>query len=180
MKNKIITTIILTLLFSIYTNAQIKLENSKYEISIGRGSSFYNNIQSEQFLVFFKIPNLNGNFGKISYEGDVNFEYILENNKTTYLAGFVPMFRYEANILNANLFIKAGIGTNYLSQTRIGSRSLGGHFIFSDMLSIGSRIIYTKNFSVEISYLIRHISNAGIYNSNEGFNSQYLIISLII
>jgi hypothetical protein len=180
MKKNILTTIVLTLFITFYSNAQINLRNAGQEISVGRGGSFYDNIQSEQFIVFYKIPDLNGSFGKISYESDINFEYILENNRTTYLAGIVPMFRYDMNVLDTDLFIKAGIGANYLSQTRVGTRSLGGHFIFSDMLSIGSRIINTKSFSVEISYLIRHISNAGLYDSNEGFNSQYLIISVII
>lgn len=180
MKNKLIIAIILSLLFSIQSNAQISLANPGYEISIGRGSSFYNNIQSEQFIVFFRIPDVIGNFGMISYEVEANFEYILENKKTTYLAGFVPMFRYDTKILNTDFFLKAGIGANYLSQTRVGTRTLGGHFIFSNMLSIGSRFINTKNFLIEISYLFRHISNAGIYDSNEGFNSHYLIISLII
>lgn len=180
MKKKILTILVTTLIIAFSATAQVKLGNTGQEISVGRGSSFYNNIQSEQYIVFYKIPDLNGSFGNISYESDINFEYILENNKTTYVAGVVPMFRYDINLLNADLFVKAGIGANYLSQTRVGARSLGGHFIFSDMLSIGSRVINTKSFSVEISYLIRHISNAGIYNSNEGFNSQYLIISVII
>lgn len=180
MRSKLITIIILLLIFSIQLNAQINFANPCYEISIGRGSSFYNNLQSEQFIAFFKIPNFNGNVGKISYEGDLNFEYILENKKTTYLVGFAPMFRYDKKIHNADLILKAGIGANYLSRTKVGTRTLGGHFIFSNMISIGARVVNTKNFVIEISYLLRHISNAGIYDSNEGFNSHYLILSLII
>lgn len=173
MQNKIMFTVVLIILITFYTDAQNNL-------SIGRGSSIYNGIKSQQFLLFFNVPDLQGDFGTISYEGDLNFEMIFENRKTTYLAGIVPMFRYDIEFFNIHPFIKAGIGFNFINNHKIDNRNIGGHFIFSDMISIGAKIFRLDNYSVDISYLFRHISNAGLFDSNEGFNSQYLVISLII
>lgn len=180
MKNKILFTLILTMLMVFPADAQHSVSYSNYNLSIGRGSSIYNGVKSQQFLLFFNLPNLKGDLGAISYEGDLNFELILENSKTTYLAGFAPMFRYEFELLNINPFIKAGIGVNFINSHTIDNRNIGGHFIFSDMISIGAKVFSLDNYSVEISYLFRHISNAGLFDGNEGFNSQYLVISLII
>lgn len=180
MKKKISMIIFFSLLIAQFGQAQINLNKTGSGISFGRGSSLYQNIKSEQFILFLKIPKLNENLNNLSYETDFNFEYIDASNKSTIIAGVVPMFRYDLDLMNANLFIKGGIGINYINRNIIASRTLGGHFIFSDMISVGSKVISSENLSVEISYLFRHISNAGIYKSNEGYNSQYLVISLII
>lgn len=180
MKNKLLAIAILTFTITISSKAQINMENIGSEISFGKGVSLYNNIQTNQWIVFIKIPELSGNLGNVTCTSNINFEYINENNTITYLIGFVPMFRYDINFLNTNLFLMGGIGANYISHGRIGTRNLGGHFIFSDMLSIGSDLIHIKNISIEISFLFRHVSNAGIYHSNEGFNSKYIVFSVII
>jgi hypothetical protein len=153
---------------------------SNHELSIGKGSSLYRNIKSEQYLLFYNIPDMKGNFENLSYEGDINFEFITENSKTTYVAGFVPMFRYDMTFLNLHTFIRGGVGLNFINSHKVANRSIGGHFIFSDMISIGAKVFSFESYSVEISYLFRHISNAGLFRSNEGFNSQYLVLGIVI
>ena len=177
-------TVLLLIMITLFTLQDkpmfVQITKLSSHLSIGRGNSLYSNIKTEQYLLFYNVPELKGNLGNLSYEGDINLEFILENSKTTYVAGLVPMFRYDMEFLNTDLFIKGGIGFNFINKHDIGNRNIGGHFIFSDMISLGTRLFNTENFSVEVSYLLRHISNAGFFKSNEGFNSQYLVISLII
>lgn len=180
MKN-IFELILILIIFNLSHNyAQPNKEEHYYEISLGRGSSIYNQTNSQQFLFFYNLPKLNWESGDISYAFDLNIELILENQRTTYVAGVVPMIRYDLNLFNIKPFIKGGIGFNFVNLHEITERNIGGNFIFSDMLSVGMRIIEEENFSLELSYLFRHISNAGLFDGNEGFNSQYLVISLIM
>lgn len=173
-------SILLGLILFSTIKAQTGLQSSNYKIDLGYGNSTYKNIKTQQYLFFYKIPNLewrNKNFG---FDTDINFELIKENNKSTYILGLVPMLRYDFNLLDKDIFLKGGIGANYINNHNIGNRNTGSHFIFSDMISIGMGIYESPLYNIEISYLFRHISNAGFYKNNEGFNSQYLIISLDI
>lgn len=180
MKN-IFELILVIMIFNFsYSHSQTNEDDHQYEISFGRGSSIYDESDSQQYLFFYKLPKLNGKSGSISYSTDLNLELILENHKTAYVAGVVPMIRYDINLFNINPFIKAGIGFNFVNLHEITQRNIGGHFIFSDMISIGAKLLEMENFTLEISYLFRHISNAGFFDGNEGFNSQYLVISLLM
>lgn len=154
--------------------------NYKNNLSVGMGNSLYNEIRTKQLLLFYNVPRLSEDFGNLSLNTDLNLELISHNNSTTIVAGFVPMFRYNLDLIFSKTFLSAGIGFNYLNNHNIGSRNLGGHFIFSDMISFGVKVIDSEYLTAEISYLFRHISNAGLFNDNESFNSQYLVISVII
>lgn len=178
MKLRFFISIILSIFFNILVNAQSGSYKEELNLSFGTGNSLYSNISTQQFIVFYKLNDLSAAFGSFSLDSDVNLEFISQNQSTTVVAGLAPIFKYEADLLGLTAFIKAGVGFNYINNHNIGSRNIGGHFIFSDMISIGSRIINTQDYSVEISYMLRHISNAGIFDSNEGFNSQYLVLSL--
>lgn len=160
------------------SNAQSLQENKN--LSIGFGNSLYSDIKTRQLIAFYNIPKLNASLGNLSVNGALNLELISHNSSTAMIAGLTPMFRYDIDLGFTNTFVKAGIGFNYINNHNISNRDLGGHFIFSDMISIGASLIETEYFSAEISYLFRHISNAGFFRSNEGFNSQYLVLSLSI
>lgn len=176
--NFLSTVLFLLLILTSKFFAQVyEVENN---LSVGIGNSLYKNIQTEQLILFYKLPELSTRFGNFSVNSDVNFELISVKSSTIMVAGYVPMLRYNLDLGNVESFISAGIGINYLNNHNIAARNLGSHFIFSDMISIGSSVYHSNNFDIEISYLIRHISNAGIYRSNEGFNSQYLVVSIII
>jgi hypothetical protein len=160
--------------------AQTIRNNSPFEISFGRGTSLYKNIKTDQSLVIFKVKEISGNLGLFFYENDINLEYMTEEGENIYLIGCASMLRYDFEILSMGLFLKAGIGLNYISSSTIGCRNLGGNFNFSEMLGIGAGIIDFHGVKTWLSYYFRHISNAGIYSSNEGYNSHYVIVSLVI
>jgi hypothetical protein len=182
MKNMyLIIGLILNLVFAINsTNAQTNRNNSPFEISFGRGTSLYKNIKTDQSLVILKVKEISGKLEFFFYENDINLEYMTEEGENIYLIGCASMLRYDFEILSMGLFLKAGIGLNYISSSNIGCRNLGGNFNFSEMLGIGAGIIDIHGVKTWLSYYFRHISNAGIYSSNEGYNSHYIIVSLVI
>lgn len=176
--NFLITVILLLLILSSRFFAQSPVADNNF--SIGIGNSLYKNIQTKQLILFYRLPELSAVIGNLNVNSDVNLELISIKSSTIMVAGIVPTLRYNLQLGNVESFISAGIGFNYLNNHNIGSRNLGSHFIFSDIISLGASVYHTKNIDVEISYLLRHISNAGIFSSNEGFNSQYLVVSIII
>jgi hypothetical protein len=140
----------------------------------------YKETKTEQIILFYEVPQLSAEIGNLSLHGDLNLELISQNKSTIMVAGFVPMFRYDLDMGFTKTFVSAGVGLNYLNNHNIGSRNLGSHFIFSDMITLGMELIDNEYFRIEVSYLLRHISNAGIFNSNQGFNSQYLVVTVKI
>lgn len=180
MHKHVLKSILLALILFSNVNAQLDIQNSNYKIEYGYGNSTYKSVKSQQYLFFYKISNLEWHNEYFSLDTDINLELIKENNQLTYILGLVPMFRYDFKLLDRNIFMKGGVGANYINNNNIGARNTGSHFIFSDMISIGLRVYESTTYKIEISYLFRHISNAGIYKNNEGFNSQYLVVSLYI
>lgn len=176
----IVSLLINFVLISNSVNAQTSLNISPFEVSFGRGTSLYKNIKTDQLLILLKVKELSGELGLFFYENDINMEFMTHENENIYLVGCASMLRYDIEILNLDLFFKAGIGINYISSKTIGCRNLGGNFNFSEFLGIGAGIINIHGVRTWLSYYLRHISNAGIYSGNEGYNSHYIIISLVI
>lgn len=168
---------LLLLLITLPVLAQSPSQTTPIIIDFGYGKSAYSNINSEQYLFFYKIPNLEWHSGNFSYQSNLNLEFIEESNNFTFLFGFAPLFRYDFSIADTKLFVRGGIGFNYINSRSIGRRNTGGNFIFSDMLSVGFSLFSYHGLNVEISYMFRHISNAGFFKNNEGFNSQYIVFS---
>ncbi len=170
-------SILLLLLITLPVLAQSTSQTAPLMIDFGYGKSAYANVKTEQYLFFYKIPNLEWHNGNFSYQSNINLEFIEEGNTFTYLLGLAPLFRYDFIIADTKLFVKGGIGFNFINSNSIGRRNIGGNFIFSDMISVGINLIRKKDYTIEISYMLRHLSNAGFFSNNEGFNSQYIVFS---
>lgn len=149
-------------------------------IEFGVGNGMYDDIKSQQILFFIDTPFLRSSGRGLELSTKLNIESIQEDNHDTFLAGVVPIFKYNIEIQQISFFVKGGIGFNYISKHKIASRDLGGHLIFSDMIGVGISLLKNKYYSFEISYLFRHISNAGFFEENEGYNSQYFLFSITI
>lgn len=180
MKNFILILTFITILTSSLTG-QISQQNYQSSIlELGLGTGAYDDVNTQQIMVFIKTPYLNGKIDQLEYSGKLNFELIDESDHSILLIGFVPMLKYNFQIEDITLFLRGGIGVNYINSNQVGSRNLGGNFIFSDMIGVGIKLFQYYDYGIEISYLFRHISNAGFYRDNEGYNSQYLLLTLII
>lgn len=180
MQRILLTFIASFILFGSLITAQPTSNQTPLVVEFGYGNSVYDNIKSRQFLIFTDIPHTRGVWKNLQYKAQLNFEFITENENNTYLIGIVPILKYSFSLSELNLFIKGGLGANYVTRNIIGSRKIGGHFIFSDMISIGVNLYKSKRHTIDISYLFRHVSNARLYSSNEGFNSQYILFSFSI
>lgn len=85
-----------------------------------------------------------------------------------------PMLRYYL-LDNASIkpFVEAGAGPNLISRNKVENRELGGSFIFSVMGGAG---IEFKS-GMKITYRFRHLSNAGLYEHNDGINAHFFMLS---
>ena len=83
--------------------------------------------------------------------------------------GVTPVFRLIRQDSLANgvkPFVEAGIGLHLMSDDKIGDKDLGGEFAFANQLGIGAQF----GGQHEVSVHIQHYSNAGMYDSNPGFD----------
>lgn len=150
------------------------------EIQVLYGTSAQKNIHTQQFLVsygkYFNTPESKNL--KISYK--IDFEYLDDFRKNSIvLLGLGGGFKQILlNSKNFSFILDSYIGMNYIDKNRIGDRNLGENFIFSDNIKFGLRFGDSVIPGLSIFYQFRHISNAGIYNDNMGYNSQYILFSL--
>lgn len=146
-----------------------------YDFTIGVGRNLNSGCSTEQVLLIpaaqwsiDRIPSL-----KLRLEGPL--EIINHDGTLTVVVGVAPMVRlFLAPGSESGFFIEGGAGANYISRQSIGSRDLGGSFIFSP--SGGAGYVFSrKGRDCALSLRYRHISNAGIYSENAGMDSLYLM-----
>lgn len=162
---------------SINITAQQDLEEGGINFSIAKGNGVSNDVINDQILFMLKLPKFGKLAENISYENDLTFEYFSGIGRSNFLLGLTPLLKCDVTLLGFPFFLKGGIGINYISMPEIAGRNLGGNLIFSDMIGIGIELCNISDICVELSYLFRHISNAGLYSGNEGYNSQYIMLS---
>ncbi len=159
-------------------HSQIKSYNNQ-EIQILFGSSAQNNINTKQVLVSYgkSFSNKYQSDFKLGYK--IDFEFLDEIKKQNIVVvGFGGGFKKTYNLDKINFIFDSYIGMNYIDQNKIGNRNLGENFIFSDNIRLGLEFIDYLIPGLSIFYQFRHISNAGIYNENMGYNSQYIFLSV--
>ncbi|MDD5474884.1 MAG: acyloxyacyl hydrolase [Syntrophales bacterium] len=151
--------------------------DAAYEITVGAGSSLNEGINSRQVLITPALKWTTNNEPSIQFRLEGNFEAIYYNGKMTVLAGIAPMIRLFLFPYEKGPFIEGGAGLNYISRLSIGHRDLGGSMIFSPMAGAGYGFSWNgKPLILSLRY--RHISNAGLYSKNDGFDSLYLMTSI--
>ncbi|MER3524867.1 MAG: hypothetical protein C4326_12660 [Ignavibacteria bacterium] len=87
------------------------------------------------------------------------------------------MARLEWPYKMPKLSVEIGVGVNVLTSREIGQRHLGSNVLFSPTVSIGVEIPWT-NGVVGIFYMFRHLSNASMFEDNDGINYQYIVYSV--
>lgn len=68
--------------------------------------------------------------------------------------------------LSGRLFVEAGIGASFFSESEVGGRQLGTAFQFCDHLGIGVQVSAKDRLSLRFS----HFSNGGIAHPNDGLD----------
>lgn len=149
-----------------------------HQFYIAKGQGFSKTISSNQIMLMQKFITLYEDQENIYIENNLVFELITESGRTNYLMGTLPLIKWNFNLVHRRFVVLGGIGFNYISTDKLGGRNLGGKLIFSDMIGVGVNVCSFYEFVIDVYYLFRHISNAGFYEFNDGFNSQYLMFSL--
>jgi len=96
LSNRTYLLFFLSFLISIYlseTSAQQLHNANYYEISYGKGNSLYEEIICDQSIISVKLPQISEDIGSLSFENNLNFEMMIENNNKFYLLGLQSLLR---------------------------------------------------------------------------------------
>jgi len=150
-------------------------------VNIGYGYSFSSNEDirfapvSPYFGYVFTDPIGNGWYrgtGECIVEGDFNYVY---KNQKRYAAGITLMGRY--NLLSKHEswrpYVQAGFGA---VGTNLSMRSFGSDFNFSSIVGAGIQYFWNPCNAVNFEWRLKHISNAGLDDDNDGLNMSILMV----
>ena len=71
-------------------------------------------------------------------------------------------------------YVFATTGFAYLTEPGLGQQFLGGYFAFNDFFGVATYVGRERLWSVGCCY--RHISNAGIFQPNEGIDIPFCVL----
>ncbi len=93
------------------------------------------------------------------------------------IVGVSPMARILFSNDAPRLLLEAGVGVNLISTREINKRQLGSNVLFSPTVSAGVEVPWAGGF-LGVFYMFRHLSNASMFEDNDGINFQYVVFSL--
>jgi hypothetical protein len=136
---------------------------------VDKTSQQHNSVIDVNF--FFKeypIPLL----GRSSLLLGAGYSYLWTNedvNRDNNVMSLIPAYRYYFDISEKiKMFIHLAAGPSIMSSHNLGHQEQGSKFIFNDYFGFGMRFGQTNEW--ELSLVWRHLSNAGIYEPNDGFD----------
>jgi hypothetical protein len=100
-----------------------------------------------------------------------------DKRRFDFIIGMSPMFRLELMRNVPRILIEGGVGINLISTRQVDGRQLGSNFLFSPTLSGGIEIPWTHGL-LGVFYTFRHLSNASMFEDNDGVNFQYIVFSI--
>jgi opacity protein-like surface antigen len=116
---------------------------------------------------------------KIGLKG--NFDFIFELTSSfiydgpgNVIAGVTGILRYDffRSYERFRFYAQAGVGMVYTDAHEDLSQALIGNPIeFTPQLSVGTRYLLNKHWSLDIEAMFHHISNAGMDDRNKGVNA---------
>ncbi len=142
-----------------------------FELGVAGGGSFNGDGSTQAMLLAaFQKPV----FPDFLLRVEPTFEYLNSKGDVLYVAGASLVARRLAPYKGLTPFVDLGAGLNYISHNHFADRQLGGNFMFDLMLGGGFYLTRT----ISLSYRYRHLSNAGIFNPNEGIDSYYILFGI--
>lgn len=127
---------------------------------------------SRNFFLAYPVYRLESHFPVIHVDKVVSFS--IDHGSVDVVVGIDPSLEIGIPLDDPVVTIEAGVGINLANFNEKDGRQLGGYFFFSPAAGFGVR----ANEILTVSYLFRHISNAGLFAANEGLNYQYIVFSI--
>ncbi|MDA8085455.1 MAG: acyloxyacyl hydrolase [Nitrospiraceae bacterium] len=143
----------------------------RFEIDIAGGGSLNGNGAKQVMLMGAWQRPLYPDF---LLRVEPTLEYINTDSDTLWTGGFSLVGRKLARYKSLTAFVDLGAGANLISNRHFAGRLLGDDFLFD--LILGGGFYLARDIS--LSYRYRHLSNAGLFNYNEGIDSYYIILGI--
>ncbi|HKQ39067.1 MAG TPA: acyloxyacyl hydrolase, partial [Verrucomicrobiae bacterium] len=98
------------------------------------------------------------------------------NPRVRYLAGVLPLFRYNFTAREPLVpFIDVGAG---VMLTDIYGPDLSGAFQFNEQVGVGAHYLFSDSTALTVQYRFMHVSNAGIREPNYGVNGNIFSVGI--
>jgi lipid A 3-O-deacylase len=111
-------------------------------------------------------------FGKLEFSLGAGGSFLWtdkDNKEHVFLVTILPLIRYYfGNSEKYRPFVFLGAGPSYMSNNDLGEQESDGRFTFNDFVGAGLRFGEDQQWTASICY--RHISNASIYDQNDGID----------
>ncbi|MDL1891744.1 acyloxyacyl hydrolase [Sphingobacteriales bacterium CHB3] len=157
-------------------SAKAQFSADKIEVRVGKGWSITTpGLRS----VYLSVPSrrLDEISSSVNLYLNQSVTLIEQHRHVEYIVGAAPMVLFELGIDFPRVSFEAGVGANYISIREIDGRRLGSNFLFSPTFSAGIEVPWLSNV-IGVHYSFRHLSNAGLFEDNDGVNFQYIIFSM--
>jgi hypothetical protein len=144
-------------------------------LGAGYGEQVGNNASQKNGVLDIFYNFYTKDFGNLEFSLGAGGSYVwTEGREDDHLliATLLPSIRYHFNTKTAfHPFIFLGAGPSIMSDEDLGYQESGGRFTFNDFVGIGMRFGAEQQWTMQYCY--RHISNAGVYTPNDGFDIPF-------
>lgn len=89
-------------------------------------------------------------------------------NKNITIMALAPVFRLYLARKYVSPYFEGSVGPAYMTKTTLGTRDLGSHWTFQDLVGFGASFGYRQQFDASIRLL--HYSNANLAPKNSGID----------
>lgn len=151
-------------------------EDHKIDIRVGRGTTMTSPVLTS---VYLSLPEhlLTDEHTFPAVYLDKSVVLSEEKRRLDFIVGVAPMIQFEFTHDVPRITFEAGVGVNVVSSRHMGGRQLGSNFLFSPTLSAGVEVPW-MNGHLGIFYMFRHLSNASMFEDNDGINFQYIVFTV--
>ena len=151
--------------------------DSGNEIGAGIGMD-YDSQNIRQGFVYIGREWDSQEYGFLGYrlEGDLD---VISNGSSVVIGTIMPAARlYVPTDSGWRPFLDVGAGLSLKHGDLVGGRHLSGPIAFTLMSALGVEYKTAGGRRLSLSTRFRHISNSGLYSRNQGFNAQYIVLSV--
>lgn len=146
-------------------------ELKKYELALGGGSNMNSIVTAQVMLIGARNFDIKQN---LFFRIEPTLEFMTKSGENMLVGGVSAVFRFASPRKEITPFVDFGAGLNFSDKQNFLGRDIGTNFLFDLLLGAGFNI----GHKMSVSYRYRHLSNAGIGTSNDGWDSWYILFGM--
>lgn len=152
-------------------------EAGGFDIGAGAGMN-YDGQNVNQGFIYVGHGWDSEKYGFLTYRLEGSLD-LIGNGSSLFIWTILPAARLHVVTESAwRPFFDIGAGVSLKHGNLVGHRHLDGPIAFTLMDAIGVEYRSAGGRTYSVSTRFKHISNSGLYKRNQGFNAQYVVLSI--